>query len=169
MGIFECTATSYCYCCTLYMHLATYLAAGCWKAVICRGVSLWLAKKNSCLHLNVGKTVCMFFSKSASKEPDPTVMVDRKALKVVQGTSIIRSISTSCFGYGQYSSLADSDGCTYGLSNVFMLYCFIPVCLHLFQDHLFCLWTVLTYSMHLQLWWAQLQHLLCISRIPLKY
>ncbi|KAJ0003141.1 hypothetical protein NQD34_018181 [Periophthalmus magnuspinnatus] len=42
----------------------------------------WL--KSSCLHLNVTKTMCMFFSKSANRERDPVVMVDGQALQVVQ-------------------------------------------------------------------------------------
>lgn len=39
---------------------------------------------NSCLHLNTSKSVCMFFSKSANKDPDPEVTVAGRTLSVVQ-------------------------------------------------------------------------------------
>ena len=42
-------------------------------------ISDWLT--NSCFHLNVGKTPCMFFSKS--RDPKPEVTVAGKSLSVV--------------------------------------------------------------------------------------
>ena len=49
-------------------------------------ISNWLA--NSCLHLNVDKTVrillCYYMSKSANSNPDPDVTVEGRRLSVVQ-------------------------------------------------------------------------------------
>ncbi|CDQ86624.1 unnamed protein product [Oncorhynchus mykiss] len=41
----------------------------------------WLS--DSCLHLNVKKTVCMFFTKRATDATEPDVYVSRKKLQVV--------------------------------------------------------------------------------------
>ena len=44
-------------------------------------VSYWLT--SSCLHLNIRKSVCMFFLKSAKKDPEPAVLVAGRKLLVM--------------------------------------------------------------------------------------
>ena len=44
-------------------------------------VSQWMT--NSCLHLNIDKTVCMYFSKKSSNSSQTAVLVNGENLKVV--------------------------------------------------------------------------------------
>ena len=66
----------------IYVHAINKRKAAQELSATMINISNWLA--NSCLHLNTDKTVCMFFSKSANRDPDPDVIVAGKRLPVVQ-------------------------------------------------------------------------------------
>lgn len=66
----------------IYVHSKTKIQAAKELSSLMTSVQNWL--NNMCLHLNLDKTVCMYFTKSQNKEHDPPVMVAEKPLTVVQ-------------------------------------------------------------------------------------
>lgn len=65
----------------IYVHSRNKKTAGDELSDAMTNVANWLT--SSCLHLNISKTVCMFFSKSANKEPEPAVLVAGRKLQIV--------------------------------------------------------------------------------------
>lgn len=66
----------------IYLHATNKRQAAEELSAAMINISNWLV--NLCLHLNTDKTVCMFFSKSTNRDPDPDVIVAGKRLPVVQ-------------------------------------------------------------------------------------
>lgn len=66
----------------IYLHATTKKQAAKELPAIMISVRRWL--KDSCLFLNLQKTVCMYFTKKSNKEPDPPVEVAGCTLTVVQ-------------------------------------------------------------------------------------
>lgn len=65
----------------IYLHSKNKKGAADELSAAMANVSNWLT--SSCLHLNISKSVCMFFSKSANKDPEPAVLVAGRKLLVV--------------------------------------------------------------------------------------
>lgn len=65
----------------IYLHAKNKKQAGEELSASMVNIFDWLI--NSCLQLNVDKTVCMFFSKSVNRDRDPEVTVAGKRLSVV--------------------------------------------------------------------------------------
>lgn len=66
----------------LYTHAKTKQEAAAILSGAMVPVSHWL--RNSCLHLNTTKTVCMFFSRQPAEVPEPFVLVSGERLDVVE-------------------------------------------------------------------------------------
>lgn len=85
----------------LYVHAKNKQQAAHQLTEAMSKVSIWLT--NSCLHLNISKTVCMYFTKQTTVTYDPEVIVNQEKVRVVSDFKYLGIILDSQLSFKKHT------------------------------------------------------------------